>query len=294
MEKYLLIMNPYAGKKQAKPYLADILELFSCNGIHTTVEMTTSKGAGISIAQKYAGEYDKVVCIGGDGTLNEVINGILLGEHKTPIGYIPAGSTNDFAASLNIPKNIVKAAENIVTGKHVQLDVGKFGNRYFSYVASFGAFTKTSYTAPQNLKNIFGHFAYILESIKDLSSIKPVYMKLKCNDTVYEGKYIFGAVTNSTSVGGILSFDPALISMNDGKFEVFLVKYPKSITELNDCINSIITKKYDSDNIIFADASTATFYCAPDTSWTVDGEQAEASEQNEIINVHNAITLILN
>ena len=293
MEKVLLIMNPYAGKKQAKPYLADILELFSKNGYHVTVEMTSQRGDGITLAEQYAGEYDKVICIGGDGTLNEVINGILNGGHKTPIGYIPAGSTNDFASSLDIPKNVVKAAEKIINAKPVQLDVGKFNDRYFSYVTSFGAFTKTSFAAPQNLKNVLGRAAYILEGIKDLSSIKPIHMKFEAENAVYEDDYIFGAITNSTSVGGILSFDPEVVSMSDGVFEVFLVKSPKNIVELNECIHAIVAQKYDCPSIVFANASRGTFYCEDGIDWTVDGEQANASQVNEVVNVHNAITVLL-
>ncbi len=294
MENVLLIMNPYAGKKQAKPHLADIIELFGKNGMMVTAHMTSAQGDAIKTAEQYAGEFDKVICIGGDGTLNEVINGILNGGHKTPIGYIPAGSTNDFATSLSIPKNIIKAAENIVNGKTIQLDVGRFNGRYFSYVTSFGAFTKTSYSAPQNRKNTWGRLAYIMEGIKDLSSIKPIHMRFEAPDAAYEDDYIFGAVTNSTSVAGILSFDPAVVSMSDGMFELFLVKYPKNLLELNDCVRAILTQQYDTcENITFATAPRGTFYCENDIDWTVDGEQAQATCINHVDNIHHAITLIL-
>lgn len=294
MENVLLIMNPYAGKKQAKPYLADIIGLFNKNGYRVTAHMTSAQGDATRTAELYAGEFDKVVCVGGDGTLNEVINGILSGNHKTPIGYIPAGSTNDFASSLSIPKNAIKATERILCGKTIELDVGKFNDRYFSYVTSFGAFTKTSYSAPQNLKNIFGRLAYIMEGIKDLSSIKPIHMRFEAPDAIYEDDYLFGAVTNSTSVAGILSFDPAVVSMSDGMFELFLVKYPKNLIELNDCVHSILTQQYGNcENITFATAARGTFYCESGIDWTVDGEQADASRVNTVCNIHHAITLIL-
>lgn len=294
MENVLFIMNPYAGKKQAKPYLADIIGLLNKNGYRVTAHMTAAPGDAIKVAEQYAGEFDKVICAGGDGTLNEVINGILNGNHTTPIGYIPAGSTNDFASSLSIPKNIIKATESIMCGKTIQLDVGKFNDRYFSYVTSFGAFTKTSYSAPQNLKNIFGRLAYIMEGIKDLSSIKPIHMRFETTDAVYEDDYIFGAVTNSTSVAGILSFDPAVVSMSDGLFELLLVKYPKNLLELNECVHALLTQQYGScENITFATAAHGTFYCEDGIDWTVDGEQAEAQRVNTIDNIHHAITLIL-
>lgn len=296
MEKVLMIMNPYSGKRQANAYLADILELFSKRGILTTVEMTCARGDGIVIAKELADKYDKVVCIGGDGTLNEVINGMLLGNHKTPIGYIPAGSTNDFATSLNIPKNIMQAALAFTNSTEKLIDAGKFGDRYFSYVASFGAFTRSSFSAPQNLKNTMGRFAYFLEGVSDLSTIKPYHMKIELDSgsTVFEDDYVFGAISNSTSVGGILSFDPDAVCMNDGKFEVFLVKYPKNINELNDCIRALLSQNYgESDMIVFTTASSGTVYSPENVDWTVDGEKIDTLDVCYFENVHNALTYLL-
>lgn len=296
MEKVLMIMNPYSGKRQANAYLADILELFSKRGILTTVEMTCSRGDATVIARELADQYDKIVCVGGDGTLNEVINGILSGKHKTPIGYIPAGSTNDFATSLNIPKNIMQAALAFTNSTEKLIDAGKFGDRYFSYVASFGAFTRSSFSAPQNLKNTMGRFAYFLEGVSDLSTIKPYRMKIELDsgNTFFEDDYVFGAISNSTSVGGILSFDPTDVCMNDGKFEVFLVKYPRNINELNDCIRALLSQNYgDSDMIVFTSASKGTVYSPENVDWTLDGEKIDTLDVCGFENVHNALTYLL-
>lgn len=296
MEKVLMIMNPYSGKRQANNYLTDILELFGKRGILTTVEMTCSRGDGTVIAKDLADKFDKIVCVGGDGTLNEVINGILKGKHKTPIGYIPAGSTNDFATSLNIPKNIMQAALAFTNSTEKLIDAGKFGDRYFSYVASFGAFTRSSFSAPQNLKNTIGRFAYFLEGVSDLSTIKPYRMRIEIDsgDTVFEDDYVFGAISNSTSVGGILSFDPNAVCMNDGKFEVFLVKYPKNINELNDCIRALLSQNYnDSDMIVFTTASSGTVYSPENVDWTLDGEKIDTLDVCRFENIHNALTYLL-
>ncbi len=293
MNRILIIMNPYSGKKQSKTHIADVIECLCKNNYIPTVMMTLERGNGIEIAIKYGADYDAIICIGGDGTLNEVINGMLLGNHKTLLGYIPAGSTNDFATSLEIPKNMLKATEKIVNGSPVCIDVGKFGERYFSYVASFGAFTRASYAAPQNLKNILGRLAYFLEGIKDLSAIKRIHMKIETDNESYEDDYIFGAVSNSTSIAGILSFDPKAVNMSDGQFELFLIKYPNNIIEINDIIHSILSGKYEHKNIVFSKATKAKFYCDEIIDWTVDGEQADVQNINIAENIHHAINLIL-
>lgn len=293
MRKVLLIMNPNAGVRQSRQFLINVLETFSKADYVTTVMLTKKRGDACDFAEKYAGDYDKLVCIGGDGTLNEVINGLLNGGHKTPLGYIPAGSTNDFATSLCIPKSIPKAAGAIVSGEPVTLDVGCFSGHYFSYVASFGAFSKASFSAPQNLKNVLGRMAYLLEGIKDLSTIKPIHMTVKTDTFEVEDDYIFGAITNSTSVAGILSFDPDIVSMNDGKFEVLFIKYPKNLIVLNEIVISLLAQQYDHPNIMFSSASKGTFICDSSVDWTVDGEQAENKGENTVNNIHNAISVIL-
>ena len=293
MEKVLMIMNPYSGKRQAVPHLCGILETFCKNGYRTTVEMTTQKGDGARLAAELADQYDRIVCIGGDGTLNEVVNGVLSAGSSTPIAYIPAGSTNDFATSLNIPKNIMQAAEAVTRAKPTKLDAGLFGDRYFTYVASFGAFTKTSFSASQNLKNTLGHFAYFLEGIKDITTIKPYHMRFELDTGVFEDDYVFGAVSNATSVGGIVSFDPEKVCMNDGLFEIFLVKYPKTIQELNSIIEAILSQKYDSDSIVFSTASMGLVYSPKNVDWTVDGEMVPTRDVCSIQNIHNAINYLL-
>jgi YegS/Rv2252/BmrU family lipid kinase len=235
---------------------------------------------------------DVVVCCGGDGTLNEAINGILKSGADVPVGYIPAGSTNDFAASLHLPTNVMDAARAIVEGEPHQYDVGNFADRYFTYVASFGAFTRASYATPQNVKNALGHTAYLLGGIQELSQIRPVHIRLEHDSGVMEDDYIFGALSNSTSVGGILALDPKQVDMQDGKFELILVRAPRDILEISECIRALQTQKYNCGMITFLSTTHARITAEPGTVWTLDGEKMECGETVEASNLHHAIRLI--
>lgn len=293
VKRVLMIMNPNAGQKRGKRFLADILELFRENEYVTTVMLTTCQGDAISLVKKHAAGMDLIVCVGGDGTFNEVVSGVLQAKLSIPIGYIPAGSTNDFANSLKLPKNMLKAAQKIVDGTPHTFDVGRFDDRYFSYVASFGAFTKASYSTPQNVKNALGHLAYILEGVKDIPSIRPLHLRFEMPTEVIEGDYLFGAISNSTSVGGILTLNPEIVDMNDGKFELLLIKAPTTIVELNEIIVALTTQNYGYSSITFATASEMTVYASPEMDWTLDGEREEGKEKRCVKNLHSAIQLII-
>jgi len=235
---------------------------------------------------------DVVTCCGGDGTFNETVNGILRSGADVPIGYIPAGSTNDFAASLQLPTHILDAAQAIVEGTPHRYDVGQFADRYFSYVASFGAFTKASYTTPQSIKNALGHTAYILGGIQELSQLRATHMRLELDDIVVEDDFLFGAISNSISVGGILTLDPKQVDMNDGKFELLLVRAPKDLAEISECIQALQTQKYNCRMITFCSTTHVRAIVSPEITWTLDGERAQGQASIDIRNVHNAIRLI--
>lgn len=294
MKRLLLIMNPASGTKKANPHLTEILSIFSQADYACTVWMTRKRGDATELAARYGAEADLIVCIGGDGTFNEVVTGAVSAGIKTPIGYIPAGSTNDFAASLGLPKNVIQAAQAIVAGKPQAFDVGRFRDRNFTYVASFGAFTKTSYATSQSVKNALGHLAYVLGGIAELSSIHRYHVAVTLDDGKREeGDYIFGAVSNSTSVGGILTLDPEIVDMNDGRFELLLVKYPKNAAELAEVILSLTSQKYDSPSLLFRPARKLLVEADPGMDWTLDGEFAKGSERIEIENLHSAINVMV-
>lgn len=294
MKNVLIILNPCAGTKQANKNLVEIIDVFCRAGYEVVVRPTEAPGDGTEITRQRINDFDLIVAVGGDGTFNEVVEGMLLSGVKKPMGYIPAGSTNDFASSIGLSKNVVQAAKDIVTGKVRTLDIGRFNGRYFSYVASFGAFTKVSYEAPQNIKNMLGHMAYILEGIKDIPSIKPLRLWLKMEQGVYGGDYLFGAVCNSTSVGGLLTLSDDLVDMNDGKFEVLLIKAPSNIIELNQILIALTTQNFENSPMIsFFSSGNLEITADADMPWTLDGEYQEGSAQILVENVQGAIELIV-
>lgn len=292
MKKMLLIMNPYAGTRKGNKVLADIIGLFNSRGYEVTAHMTAGPGDGARVVEERAKEADLVVCAGGDGTFNETITGLLRSGLSLPVGYIPCGSTNDFAGSLHLPTAPLLAAQAIVDGAPVAYDVGRFGDRYFSYVASFGAFTKASYATPQSVKNTLGHLAYILAGAKELFQIPMEHVAFDTDAGSFEGDYIFGAVSNSTSVGGILTLDPKIVDMRDGKFELMLVRPPKNPGELLNLVTALTAQKYESPMLTFQTVSRLTVTASPDMAWTLDGEKAEGRPTVEIENLHHAIRLI--
>lgn len=294
MKRLLLIMNPAAGTKKANPLLSEILSIFSQAGYECIVWMTQGRGDATELAARYAAEADLIVCIGGDGSFNEVVTGTVKAGVSTPIGYIPAGSTNDFAASLGLSKNVLQAAQDVVTGRPRTFDVGLFRDRCFTYVASFGAFTKTSYATSQNVKNALGHLAYVLGGLKELSTLHPCRVAVTLEDgSREEGDYIFGAVSNSTSVGGILTLDPAFVDMNDGVFELLLVKYPENMVQLAETVMAVTSQKYDAPSLVFRTARSLRVEADPGMDWTLDGEFAKGSAEIQIKNLHSAIRVIV-
>lgn len=292
MKRLLFIINPTAGQRKVIRYVADIIALFNQAEYLVETFVTTASGDATKTVLSRAEQTDLIVCAGGDGTFNEVINGVLASEKSIPIGYIPCGSTNDFASSLQLSTNVLQAARNIVNGKPQSYDVGLFGTRHFSYVASFGAFTKASYATPQNIKNALGHLAYVLSGIQELSQIKNERVRITAGNRVVEDDFIFGAISNSTSVGGILTLDPSQVDLGDGEFEIMLVRSPKNLAELTECIQALQTQKYNCSMITFFSAREVTVEASPEMAWSLDGERQEGAQKVSVRNLHHAIQLV--
>ena len=292
MKQLLFIMNPVAGMKKAGKFLADIISVFNRADYDTHVYITAHQKDATRAVKMFGSQMDLIVCCGGDGTLNETINGVIQMRLRTPIGYIPAGSTNDFANSLGLSGDVVTAAKQIATGSAKPYDIGKFGNRYFSYVASFGAFTKTSYTTPQNIKNALGHIAYLLEGIQELSKIRKEHLRVETDQFVLEDDYLFGAICNSTSLGGILTLNPDLVDLGDGMFEILLVRAPKNIQELHEFVLALRSQTYDCGILTFRSASKMVITANPHMPWTLDGERADGAEIIHVENLHQSILLV--
>ena len=292
MKKVLVILNPRAGKMKSKNGLFTIVDKLCSDGWLVVVQTTQRRGHASELAGSAEKDgYDLIVCCGGDGTLNEVIDGIMRTGSSVPIGYVPAGSTNDFASSMNIPTNIDKAIDGIINNEAAPLDVGQFNSRYFSYIASFGAFTAASYSAPQNVKNSLGHFAYVLEGIKDLGSLQKYRMTLTTDEFSEEEEYIFGAVSNSTSVGGVVKLDSDIVDMRDGLFEVVMIKFPKNVIDLNRIVNGILASDYSGDVFTFVKTSHIEFDMEKIVPWTLDGEFEAGANHIDITNRHKAINI---
>ena len=292
MKKMLFVMNPYSGMRRANKYLADIITLFNQADYEVVVHMTRGQGDATEIVKNKAKEMDLIVCCGGDGTFNETVTGILNAGADVPVGYIPAGSTNDFAASLKLSGNIMQAAQDILEGQPLPYDIGKFGDRYFSYVASFGAFTRASYTTPQSIKNALGHTAYVLEGINELSQIKNEHVRMEIDGQVVEDDFLFGAISNSTSVGGILTLSPDVVDLADGQMEILLVRAARNLTEITECIQAVQSQKYNCSMITFQSARKVRVFANPFMPWTLDGEREEGHEMVDVENLHHAIRII--
>lgn len=288
----LFIMNPCSGQKRANRFLPEILSTFNEAGYDVLVHMTAGPGDGDKTVRRLGAGMDAVVCCGGDGTFNDVVSGLLHSGLDVPVGYIPAGTTNDFANSLKLPTDVMEATRAIVDGTPVAYDAGKFGNRYFSYVASFGAFTRASYATPQNIKNALGHTAYVLEGIQELSQLRKEHVRMDIGGRIVEDDFLFGAISNSTSVGGILTLDPSQVDMRDGLLEVLLVRAPRNLGELTECIQALKSQKYNCEMITFCSAPRVTVYSDPDMPWTLDGEREEGHGEVVVENQHLAVKLL--
>lgn len=292
LKKMMLIINPVSGKRTSLRFLPDIIRIFYENRYAVTVFSTGKAGDATEYAKFYANEFDIIVCIGGDGTLNETITGIVESGCDIPLGYIPSGSTNDFASCHGISSDMLTAALNIATGKPKSVDLGKIGNHYFTYVAAFGAFSWLSYTTPQNLKNRLGHSAYLLDAVKDLPKIKSHHLKFDVGDFVCEGDYIFGAVCNSTSVAGTISLPDNIVDTGDGRFEVLLVHEPQTILDFQNIVHGVLTQDYSSPFLDFFQASSMKINAPSELEWSLDGERGEGAAEIIVTNCRHKLTLI--
>ena len=291
MKKAVIIVNPKAGKARSKTMLFDIVSALCEEQYQVITEVTMHKGHAMELASKYAKKSDLIVAIGGDGTLNEVTEGVMLSGKKVPIGYIPTGSTNDFAVSCGISTNVKQAISDIINGEDVFIDIGKFNGRFFNYVASFGAFTSVSYKTPQEAKNALGHFAYILEGLKDIGTYTPCHVKIEADGKVYEGDYAFGAVGNSTSIGGLIKLKDEFVSMSDGLFEVLLIKNHKTTAELSAVISGLTFSDFSDPMFEFFKAKEIKITTDGSFDWTLDGEFEQGAQEIKIENIKHGYIL---
>lgn len=294
--KVLFIINPCSGRGKIKTEIFDILKIFSNAGYEVTTHITSKQYEATEVASKAADKgYERIICCGGDGTLNEVVTGICSSECHIPIGYIPAGTTNDFARTLNLDTDMIKAAKKIVkSNSFSNIDVGKFSSsRYFNYIASFGLFTSASYKTQQNVKNTLGHMAYIFEGIASMANIESYNISFTADGKTFEGDYIYGGITNSTSVAGIFKYDQGLVDLNDGLFEVLMIKKPKNPNEFMKIVSGVTTCDLSDSSVFnFCKASKIELNMPSGVIWTLDGEPANGKKKTVIENIPGRLSVI--
>lgn len=289
-KKLLFVYNPCAGKGVIRSKLSYIIETFTNADYEVTVHATRRKNDATEMVAKYGSNYDLVACSGGDGTLNEVAIGIMQCEKRPPCGYIPTGTTNDCASSLGLSKNIIKAAQTIVDGDLFPYDIGKINDDYFIYVAGFGAFTDVSYATSQSVKNALGRLAYLLEGVKRIPSLKSYHYQIEYDGEVIDDYFLYGMVSNSNSVGGFKGLNGKDVSLNDGVFEVTLIKPPHNAIELQSIINSLLSEERECKHIISFHTNHVRFISDELVPWTVDGEFGGNLKEADIVNLKHAIS----
>lgn len=291
--KLLFIFNPKSGKGLIKNHLVEILDVMIKAGFDTTIYVTQERGDATRKVVEYGASYDRIICSGGDGTLDEVVTGMRNAELHIPLGYIPAGSTNDFAKSLNIPNDMVKATEIAVGEKVFPCDVGQFNDDTFVYIAGFGLFTEISYETPQELKNTFGHAAYILSAAQSLGSIPSYMMQIEVNEELLEDRFIYGMITNSISVGGFKGLTGKDIQLDDGEFEVTLIKYPASVRELNEIISYLTGITSESSMVYSYKTNHIRIRSRNSVPWTLDGEYGGDHWDVDITNLYRKVDILV-
>lgn len=295
MKKLLFVYNPNSGKGLIKNRLLDILDIFVKAGYLPTVYPTQKAGDGYEMVKAYDLPLDMIVCSGGDGTLDEVATAMMEREEKVPIGYIPSGSTNDFAKSLRIPMDMKKAAEIAVSGEKFKCDIGEFNGDTFVYVAAFGMFTDVSYETPQTVKNILGHTAYVLEGMKRLYNIPTHNLKITCDGEIIEGDFLFGMVSNTRSLGGFKPIVSEGVVFDDGLFEVTLIKRPENIIGLNEIAAALVIEQFDSRHMFTFQTHSLVLECeeCDEVAWTLDGEYGGTHNKVEIKNCQKALDIMV-
>ena len=292
MKKLLFVFNPHSGTGVIRKHLSEVLDVFTKAGYEVVAYPTQCSGDGINKIREEGADFDRIVVAGGDGMLHEMVNGVMALPKEVETGYIATGTVNDFAATHGIPKNVVEAAKIAASDNIKALDLGKFGDKYFSYIASFGAFTRASYATPQSLKNTMGHMAYILEGIKEISQIQPYRVHMELDGRTLEDDFLFVGMCNATSIAGVLTLDKSRVDMSDGLFEVLLVRAPKSLSELSDCINGLRYGDFDSYMVKLYRASKIEVRTTPKASWSLDGEMALGADSILVENLPKRLVIV--
>lgn len=293
MRRLLFVYNPHAGKGLLKTKLSEIVDIFVKAGYEVVIYPTQAYRDAYRKITEFTEDYDLIVCSGGDGTIDEVVTGMMGRERKIPVGYIPTGTTNDFANSLKIPKDFLAAADNAVHGVAFPCDIGQFNDDVFVYIAAFGLFTDVSYETKQEVKNVLGHLAYLLEGAKRLFNVPSYRIKVTHDEETIEDEFIYGMVTNSRSVGGFRNMIGKNVKFDDGEFEVTLIRKPSNPIELQEIIAALLIEQIDTKHMYTFKARQIVFESVEEIPWTLDGEYGGAHDYVQIINQKQALPLVV-
>ncbi|MDH6365864.1 diacylglycerol kinase (ATP) [Breznakia sp. PH1-1] len=294
MKKILFVYNPVAGKGNIKNKLSKIIEAFSSDENTLITYATKANNDAYHHIVQFGQQFDRIICSGGDGTLNETINACMEIAYKGKLGYIPTGTVNDFSKSIKMETNLDRLLDNFNTEIHFQsIDVGKLNERYFVYVAAFGSVSEVSYSTPQNTKNSIGKVAYILEGLKKLTRQDKIHMRIEYDDGIIEDDFCLGLITNSLFIGGMNFFKEDEISLDDGYFECIFIKYPKGPITLNQTLFDITTRNFENTDKMYAfKTKTLRITSKKKVKWTVDGEYGGTYKDATITNYQKAITIL--
>ena len=292
----LMLVNPAAGRSTSHAALGSAVGTFCDAGYAPTVYFTTAPGAAVEMTERLAPGYERMVCLGGDGTLSDTIAGLmrLPAERRPHLGYIPMGTANDVASTLGLPmRQPGRAVEKILEGDGMPYDVGEMaGVGYFTYIAAFGAFTEVSYSTPQDQKRALGHLAYVLQGAAALGKIESYHTVVEYDDGVIEDELVYGSLSNSTSVAGIVRLDEKLVGLGDGMSELVLVKAPKNVADFGEIAESVLSQRYDSDKLLILHTKMARFHFDKPVPWTRDGEAGGMHKDVELCNYAAPIQFI--
>ena len=292
-KKLLVVVNPTSGKMKMKSYLLEVCQIFCAAGFSVSVHVTASRRDAEKVVAAKSAEFDVVVSCGGDGTFNEVVTGAIKAEFGGAIGFLPCGTTNDLAETIGIPKSIPEAAQTVVSASPLPMDFGLFNEeQYFTYVATFGAFSEVAYSTDQKLKNLWGHAAYMAEALVKIKDLRGYRMRIRCDGTEIEDEFLFGAVANSLSIGGVMKLKPDEVDLSDGYHELVLMKKPKNATELGQLSKEFFSGNFENKSIILLRGKDVVFECEESLPWCIDGEFAGEHKSVRIQNLHRKLSVI--
>ena len=293
-KKLMLIVNPAAGRSAYEMGFGEAMYTLDAAGYRTTLFFTKGPGDATELAARHAMDYDVAACVGGDGTLSEVLAGLMQVKEPPLVGYFPMGTANDVATTLGLPKNdAAAAARRLIAGTPHPFDVGGFGkDRYFAYIAAFGAFTEVSYATPQSQKKALGHLAYVLQGAATLQKIEAIHTRVEYDNGVIEGDFLYGSMSNSTSVAGIVRLKDTMVSLGDGKSELVLVRDPGNMIALGELVDSVLSQRFDSDKLLILHTTRARFTFDKPVAWTRDGEAGGKHTTVELCNYAHPVKLI--